>query len=149
LKTELTWREFIKNSESDSTFHSPATLDEIANAESSLDVEFPDELKDLLQESDGVEGSYGLGLIWNVERIKKDNLFFRQFLDYKDIYMPFEHLLFFGDAGNGDQFAFGILNGKIQRPDIFVWDHEDDSRTWIAPSLEKYLEKWINGKLKI
>ncbi len=149
MKTEATWQEFIKNLEPDSTFHSPATLDEIANAESSLDVVFPDELKSLLQESDGVEGSYSLGLIWNVERIKKDNLNFRHFLNFKELYMPFDHFLFFADAGNGDQFAFRILNGEICNPDIFVWNHENDSRLWISPSLEVYLESWLNGKLSI
>jgi hypothetical protein len=63
--------------------------------------------------------------------------------------MPFDHLLFFADAGDGDQFAFGILNGEIRNPDIFVWNHENDSRTWVAPSLDVYLEWWINGKLKV
>ncbi len=149
MKTQSTWREFIQSITSDFQFHSPATLDEIEKAESSLDILFPDKLRSLLQESNGVEGSYGLGLIWEVGRIKKDNLFFRQFPDYKDIYMPFDHLLFFADAGNGDQFAFGILSGKIQRSDIFVWNHEDDSREWVAPSLDMYLEWWLSGKFKI
>ncbi|WP_162255066.1 hypothetical protein [Paenibacillus sp. Soil522] len=36
---------------------------------------------------------------------------------------------FFADAANGDQFAFPILNGKIVKKDIYVWNHEDDSRT--------------------
>ncbi len=149
MKTQSTWREFIQSITSDFRFHSPAALDEIEKAEASLDVLFPEKLRSLLQESNGVEGSYGLGLIWEVERIKKDNLFFRQFPDYKDIYMPFDHLFFFADAGNGDQFAFGILSGKIQRSDIFVWNHEDDSREWVAPSLDMYLEWWLSGKFKI
>jgi len=149
LKTQSTWREFIQSLTSDLTFHPPAILDEVEKAESNLGVLFPDELKSLLKESDGVEGSYGTGLIWNVERIKKDNLNFRQFPDFKELYMPFDHLLFFADAGNGDQFAFGILNGEIRNPDIFVWNHENDSRTWVAPSLDVYLEWWLNGKLKV
>jgi hypothetical protein len=149
LKTQSTWREFVQSLTSDFTFHSSATLDEIEKVESSLGILFPDELKSLLQESDGIVGSYGSGLIWDVERIKKDNLNFRQFPDFKDLYMPFDHLLFFADAGNGDQFAFGILNRKIRNPDIFVWNHEDDSRTWVAPSLDAYLEWWLNGKLKV
>ena len=61
----------------------------------------------------------------------------------------FDPLLFFADAGNGDQFAFVITAGKIRRPDIFAWDHENDSRTWVAPSLAKYLEWWLSGDLKL
>ena len=56
---------------------------------------------------------------------------------------------FFADAGNGDQFAFGIIDKKIRNRDIFVWNHENDSREWVAPSLEKYLEWGATGKLKI
>ena len=114
-----------------------------------MGVSFPDELISILHESNGVEGEFGLGLIWNVEKIRKDNLLFRQFSDYKDIYMPFDHLLFFADAGNGDLFAFSITNGKIQRSDVYAWNHHDDSRQWVAPSLDLYLEWWLNGKLKI
>ena len=149
MKTQSTWREFLANIEADVTLHSPASVEEIEKAESSLDVSLPDELKSLLQESNGIDGSYGLGLIWNIERIAKDNLFFRQFSDYKDLYMPFDHLLFFADAGNGDQFAFTILNGKTQKSDVYVWNHEDDSRHWVAPSLDVYFEWWQSGKLKI
>jgi hypothetical protein len=66
--------------------------------------------------------------------------------DFANLYMPFEAMLFFADAGNGDQFAFVIRD----RPaDVFVWDHETDSRTMIAPSLATYLEWWLNGRLSI
>ena len=143
------WLELVSQLTQDLQSHSPATLNEIASVESELEVSLPRELKNLLQESNGVEGPYGLGLIWGTERIKRDNLSFRRFLDFKDLYMPFDHLLFFADAGNGDLFALAILNNKIRNPDIFVWNHENDSREWVAPSLERYLEWWLNGKLKI
>jgi len=63
--------------------------------------------------------------------------------------MPFDSLLFFADAGNGDHFSYPIQSGIIQKSDIFVWSHEDDSRTWVAPSLEKYLEWCLTGKMKV
>lgn len=63
--------------------------------------------------------------------------------------MPFDSLLFFGDAGNGDQFAYAVCDGEIRRPDIFVWDHETDSRSRIARSLESYLERTIEGTLEV
>src|SRR5215510_8263123 len=131
------WQDFISKLSPDIKFHLPATLNEIADVESALGMSLLKKLKELLQESNGVEGSYGLGLIWNMERIKRDNLSFRRSSDCKDLYMPFDHLLFFADAGNGDQFTFAILNKEIRTPDIFVWNHENDSREWIAPSLEK------------
>jgi hypothetical protein len=112
-------------------------------------VEFPAQLASLLKESNGVQGEYGLGLLWSVERIEEDNLKFRTFPDFRKLYMPFNALLFFGDAGNGDQFAYTILEGEVRRGDIFVWDHEDDSRIWVAPSLSVFYDWWLTGKLKI
>ncbi len=149
MKTQSTWREFIESLTSDFTFHPPALLHQVEDAESNLGVLLPEELKSLLQESDGIKGSYGISLIWNIQRIQQDNLNFRQIPDFKELYMPFDHLLFFADAGDGDQFAFGILNGEIRNPDIFVWNHENDSRQWVAASLDIYLEWWLQGKLKV
>lgn len=60
--------------------------------------------------------------------------------------MPFDPLLFFGDAGNGDQFAFRLVSG-LRDKDIYVWNHENDSRTWVGPSLSRYLEWWADGRI--
>jgi hypothetical protein len=82
-----------------------------------------------------------------LERIRKDNLFFRGFEDFKEIYMPFDHLLFFADSGTGDQFAYSILNKEIRRTDVFAWNHEDDSRKWVASSMKQYIEWWLTDKI--
>lgn len=142
------WKELIRGLTEHVQFSPPADSEAIAHAETTLGVALPEELADLLGESDGVQGEYGLGLVWPLHRIETDNLTFRQNADFAELYMPFGHLLFFADAGNGDQFAFAIQKGKTRRPDVFVWNHEDDSRTWGAPSLQRYLEWWLTGKLK-
>ncbi len=124
----------------------PAAL---KKTEKALGVAFPKELRTLLSEADGVVTEDGLDLIWPAERIREDNLAFRSNRDFKKLYMSFDSLLFFADAGNGDQFAFAICDGVIARSDIFVWDHETDSRTWVAPSLERYVEWLVSGKIEL
>lgn len=144
------WIELIRCSASECSFFEPAAWASVSLAEESLDVTFPAELRELLFESNGVQGEYGLGLVWPIERIVADNLEFRRNSTFRDIYMPFTSLLFFGDAGNGDQFAFPIhANGKIERDDIFAWNHEDDSRKWVAPSLKLFFDWWSNGKINL
>ncbi len=143
------WRELISSLCEDCEFNQPAVFSEIAAVEEALAIKLPDDLKDLLKETNGISGQYGLGLIWSAERIQSDNIEFRTTADFKDLYMPFDPLLFFADAGNGDQFAFRILNGEIRYNDVFVWNHEDDSRAWAATSLKRYLESWLSGNLKI
>jgi hypothetical protein len=49
----------------------------VGKAQDTLSIKFPDELNGILAESNGVQGEYGLGLIWPVERIVEDNLTFR------------------------------------------------------------------------
>jgi hypothetical protein len=69
---------------------------------------------------------------------------FRRDPDFARLYMPFQPLLFFADAGNGDQFAFVMRD----RPtDVFVWDHESDSRQMVAPRLATYLEWWLDPRV--
>lgn len=143
------WREFLLSVSSDCTFASPAQATPIALAQQRLQIEFPRELTELLSESDGVQGEYSLGLVWPVERIVIDNLAFRSNASFRELYMPFDCLLFFGDAGNGDQFAFPICAGVIRGNDVFAWNHEDDSRRWIAPSLRTYLEWWLTGRISL
>jgi hypothetical protein len=109
----------------------------------------PQSLRELLAESNGVRGEYDLALVWPIKRIVADNRSFRESESFRTLYMPFDGLLFFADAGNGDQFSFAVAGGQVRRPDIFVWNHEEDSRTWLAKDLCDYLEGWISGRLEI
>lgn len=144
------WKELIQRLTSECEFAPPASPGQVASAEKSLGVELPDPLRALLHETNGVEGEYGLGLVWPVERIVEDNLAFRDNGNFRSLYMPFSHLLFFADAGNGDQFSFPVqADGVSHRPDVFAWSHEDDSRNWVAPSLKDYLEWWLTGRIKL
>ena len=102
----------------------------------------PDDLRALLSETNGIEGEYGLALLWPTERIATDNVQFRTNADFADLYMPFDGLVFFADAGNGDQF-FVSLSGNRE---VYVWNHEDDSRTWVASTVLRYLEAWMRGQ---
>ena len=105
----------------------------------------PQELRLILAESDGIVGEYGEGLVWPVERIGRDNVVFRSEPSFRELYMPFDGLVFFADAGNGDQF-FVSLRGNN---DVYWWNHEDDSRTWVAPTAMRFLERYLTGGLEV
>jgi hypothetical protein len=141
------WTELVSRLYPEHEFRAPAMPSHLAAAETSLGASLPAALRDLLLESDGVLGPYGLGLVWPIEQIVKDNLEFRSYPDFRELYMPFDPLLFFADAGNGDQFAFRVLERAVRGADIYVWNHEDDSRTWVAPDLGRYLEWWSDGRI--
>jgi hypothetical protein len=91
-----------------------------------------------------------MDLVWPCERIMKDNSMFRTDADFAELYMSFDSLLFFGASGGGDQFAFAIQrDGKIHRKDIFIWNHENDSREWAARNLDIFLDWVLTGKISL
>ena len=141
------WKEFINSLSDEYEFQEPAKEKDIIEAEGQLGVELPQDLRELLKESNGILGEYRISIIWDIKRIVQDNLNFRNSSDFKELYMPFDCLLFFADAGNGDQFAYPILNGTISKDDIYVWNHEDDSRTWVASSLKWFIDGWSSGQI--
>nr|WP_184174614.1 SMI1/KNR4 family protein [Rhabdobacter roseus] len=130
----------------------PANLIFYVKRQFGLD-ELPKELEELYRQTNGIiqtiNGEKIGELIWTIERVIETNKKYRTLPDFKELYMSFEQLLFFSDAGNGDLFGFVTLNGRFEKNDIFVWNHEEDSRTWIAPNLKMFIEWWTNGKIKI
>ncbi len=129
----------------EATFREPATPDLIRMVERELGHALPAELGELLAETNGIEGEYGLGLLWSAERIAADNVRFRTTEEFRGLYMPFDGIVFFADAGNGDQFGISLSGSQ----EIYVWNHEDDSRAWVAPTILGYLENWMTGRLTV
>ncbi|MFG2140923.1 SMI1/KNR4 family protein [Streptomyces sp. NPDC048650] len=130
------WREVAGRAFPEAEFRVPVDAVGLAAARQRLGCSLPSGLVSLLQETDGIVGRYGVETVWPLERIIKENLRFWSDDSFADLYMPLEALLFFGDNGGGDQFAFVR---KPPRADIFVWEPEDDSRRWVARDLQDYL----------
>ncbi|WP_217575731.1 SMI1/KNR4 family protein [Streptomyces sp. GbtcB7] len=140
------WTELVTALSGPTAFQPAASEASLRRCATVLRHPLPEDLAALLRESNGIEGEYGAGLIWPAERIVSENLTMRGDAELATLYMPFDPLLFFADAGNGDLFA---LLPTIRRPDVFVWNHEDDSRTWVAPNLAKYLEWWLTRRITL
>jgi SMI1-KNR4 cell-wall len=144
------WKEFISSLNGQFDFSARAEQHEIAETENSLNLVLPAELSGLLSETNGLYHSTSYtDMVWSTESIQKTNLEFRENPDFAELYMPFDSLLFFGDAGDGDQFAFRILANEVRMEDVYIWNHENDSRIWIASSLRTFIEWWAAGKIEI
>ncbi|MEU9112843.1 SMI1/KNR4 family protein [Streptomyces sp. NPDC048483] len=130
------WREIARQAFPDVEFSEPVNSAMMVAAEQRLGCPIPSKLVSLLRETDGIVGHYGVETIWPLDQIVDQNMHFWSDRTFADLYMPFDALLFIGDNGGGDQFAFVRTPS---RPDIFVWEHEDDSRRWVARDLQDYL----------
>ncbi|MEU6715960.1 SMI1/KNR4 family protein [Nonomuraea sp. NPDC046802] len=134
------WRQKIGRLYDDAEFAAPASDEAIDQIERLLGQRVPDELRELLRQTNGVRAEYESGLVWSVQEIIQENTEFRQSADFAELYMSFDQLMFMGDNGGGDQFAY--IRVSAGRPDdVFVWDHETDERKWVAASLEDYLKR--------
>lgn len=130
-------------------FFTGASPDELKAVEQQLGVALPASLKDLLAESNGVLVCFGQHLIWSTDELVRRNLELLTDPGFAD-YMPFDGLLFFGDAGvDGISFAFPIGRNGAMREHVFAWFPIGDSREWKAQSLRAYVEGWLTGKLTV
>ncbi len=126
----------------DAEFAEPATEIRLAALEQTLGIHLPEKLRQLLLEFDGLTADSGADVVLSVARIGQHNHQFRTEKSFRELYMPFDHLLFFGEDGGGDQFAFAVqADGEIHTPDIFCWEHETDARSWYASGLEQFFER--------
>jgi len=139
------WREIAMKFDSGCTFASPAPRSVLAEARTSLGCALPKELASLWKETNGVMDEYGNEIVSPIEIATAWNVDFRMRRRFRTLYMPFDHLLFFGALGNGSLAAYRILDGKIRDQDIYVWNHENDSRTWVSPDLERYFDVYFMG----
>jgi hypothetical protein len=137
------WKQFFASLESDCQFGPPASESQLVAVEQALGCGLPMLLREFLLEADGAGVSpYNSRIIWSSAAIEKRNQEFRTFAGFRNLYMPFDHLLFFADDGGGDQFAYARnADGRIHEHDVFRWEHETDARSWYAGSLWQFLEK--------
>ncbi|MFD5004206.1 SMI1/KNR4 family protein [Streptomyces mutabilis] len=135
------WRDIIEEFPS-ALSREPVEPHVLGRLEQLLGLALPGELNALLLESDGLLDTYGTEVVWSAERILGDNLSFRGDEQLRSLYLPFDSLLFFGDNGGGDQFAFAC--GHL-RDEVFVWDHETDERSLVSPTLESFVRSALSS----
>jgi hypothetical protein len=154
----MNWREYVESLPQQDTddkyeFYTPVAPEDVLQYFRSFPCVLPKELGELYKQTNGIsytwQGMITGILIWPLERVIEENIKMRTDANYKEIYMPFDNFLFFADSGNGDLFGFAIINEKLYNDKIFAWNHEDDSRTWVAPSLKIFIEWWKQGQIKI
>ena len=144
------WRDLIQSastsSDAEPEFAAPASEADIAAVESEFQIKFPDALRQLLAESNGVESFFG-SLCWSTDEITSQNREFRTASDYPELYMPFDHLFFFASDSGGDCFAFRILSTGVDPHNVYRWDHETDARSWAASSFRRFVDQWCAGSM--
>ncbi|MFG3259194.1 SMI1/KNR4 family protein [Streptomyces sp. NPDC048172] len=115
----------------------PGAEELVEQVEEGLGHTLPEVLRAFLLDVDGVEDAYGTEFVWSAERVLEDNAAFREEPQFRELYAPFDDLVFFGDNGGGDQFAFRRAPDGVAH--VLAWDHETDHRYVIATSFAQFL----------
>lgn len=136
------WIELAAEASAQAQFAPPADAAAIDRVEGRLGQQVPADLRALLLESDGILGEFDEDIVWTAERIAADNASFRVNPSYAELYEPFDKLMFFGDNGGGDQFAF--VPGE-PAAGVVVWEHETDVRRKVADDLADYLRQILTA----
>jgi len=144
----LSWRTFVTTRGDGCALGPPTSEKRLTETETALGISLPTQLRDLLREADRIVDRLGADVVWPPERLVDENRRMRTDDGLRDLYMPFDHLLFFGEEGGGDLFAFAVHgDGIVHKLDIFRWDHETDAREWYADRMERYLEQRIRDAI--
>ncbi|MCA2212588.1 SMI1/KNR4 family protein [Jidongwangia harbinensis] len=137
------WVELAATAYPEAEFAPLASTEAINDIERRLGDSVPADLRALLLETDGVLGEWALDVVWTAQRIAEDNAQFRTDPSFAELYQSFDGLLFFGDNGGGDQFAFVADD---LRAGVMVWEHETDTRRKVADSLADYLGQILTSE---
>ena len=117
----------------------PATQKQIFDVEKAVGHKLPADLKELLLEMNGDNW-----LVFSTEQMIETNLSVRKL----DCYMPLDCLLFFGGNGCGDYYGYPITHqDRVRDDNVFMWEHEYDSRIWKASKLEDTIKKYYNNEI--
>jgi SMI1-KNR4 cell-wall len=109
----------------------------VAHTERVVGSRLSESLRDLYAHTDGLIDEWGYAYVLPISELGRQNEHFRTALS--DVYMSFDDVVLFGQLGNGDMlFQPRVPEGNNN---VFVWDHEDDSRTWYAVDVPDALRR--------
>ena len=125
----------------------PCSEAEIAAAEQYVGFAFPDELKDLLRETNGdrwlLMSAQG---IW--EHAKMNREIYPEFLEPEEFEEKINRHVFFATNGCGDYYCYRVLpNGETDASAIYLWEHELFESRVAARDMAELITKYYNGEI--
>ena len=125
------WRELIRDLDPQ-TFFPGATMLQLTALEEALSITLREESKSLLMESNGVRGEYELRLIWLQRRLSNAICICVPVLHSARVICHLKICSSLLMPGMVISLLILLFQGPSIKRDIFAWDHEDDSRTWVC-----------------
>jgi hypothetical protein len=139
------WKTFLADHRDRLSWQGGAAPEQLAEAESSLGVPLPSDLKAFLGEADGfydTESQYAYG--WDVRTIVENNT-----LHWRDSDLRLDRdLMAFGADGSGTG-VFCLAWPADADQSVYYWDWIDSTRRRVAPDLSTFWSGWLDGTIAV
>ena len=123
----------------------PATEEQITELKVYAGGSLPKDLEDVLRGANGV-GFDVERVLYSAEEIVRHTKQMRAWQADPEMqfeFMPFDHLFFIGDSGDGDAFVYG-RSTRGSWWGVFWWEHETDSRGDCACGTWDYVGAYVS-----
>ena len=125
----------------------PCTDSKILEAENYVGFSFPEDLKNLLRETDG-DHWFLLSADQIIEHVKINREIFPEFLETDEFEEKINRHIFFATNGCGDYFCYRILqNGKTDSSAIYIWEHELFETRKVAKDISDLIIKYYTNEI--
>lgn len=124
----------------------PCPETEIAEAEKYVGFSFPQELKEVLRETNGDHW-----LLLSAEEIinhtKTNREVFPEYLEAVEFEEKVNRYVFFATNGCGDYYCYRVLaNGETDASEIYLWEHELFQIREVAKDIVELITKYYNDE---
>ncbi len=120
---------------------------QISAAEEYVGYKFPDELKNLLRETNG-DHWFLLSAEEIINNAKTNREVYPEYLDADEFEEKINRYIFFATSGCGDYYCYRILpDGETDSSAIYIWEHELFEIRKVADDIADLITKYYNDEI--
>lgn len=138
------WTQLLEQASPHVRLRAPATRQAIREAETGLGHPLPEQLAELLEQTDGFhQADAHYDPCWPLARLVDENLRIRR----DDLMPQADRKLYIGDNGAGQPFFVATDDFAAWDEDVLVWSRIDGEAQRLAPNLADFWQGWLSGAI--
>ena len=125
----------------------PCAEEEIAETEKYVGFSFPEDLKNLLRETDG-DHWFLMSSEEIRENVKTNREIFPEYLTPDEFEEKVNRFIFFATNGCGDYYCYRILpDGRTDDSAVYIWEHELFEARRVADNIFDLIKKYYSDEI--
>lgn len=125
----------------------PCPDEEILETEKYVGFAFPEDLKNLLRETDG-DNWFLLSLNQIRENVRANREIFPEYLEPEEFEEKVNRFIFFATNGCGDYYCYRVFpDGKTDECAVYIWEHELFEIRKAASDIKELIIKYYSNEI--